>query len=320
MRHTNIRNLDVSMLRTFDALMRERSVSRAATRLFLSQPAVSQSLGRLRQAFNDPLFTRTPHGVSPTPKAFSLAEQVAGILADMEQLLQNAQGGFVPATAERSFRVAGGDYVFSCLMPALAAHLHQHAPGIQIQWLSVDFVNIDQQLAHKEIDFALMPRIAPRSDAHSLSLYEDTYCLVLAKGHPLAQQASLSASDFCNVPHAILGSGTFRLETLIDENLARLGLQRQRSITVATMTQLLELVRHGVYGAVIPRRLATLHRSDLHDAGMPLDLPTYTLQLCQPPQASNDEGATWMRQLICELIVERVENTLPLPAGIQTDR
>lgn len=322
MRHTNIRNLDVSMLRTFDALMRERSVSRAANRLFLSQPAVSQSLRRLRQAFDDPLFTRTPHGVAPTPKAHALADQVTGILADMERLLQEAQGGFVPATAQRTFRLSGGDYVFNLLMPTLAAHLREMAPGVQLHWLSLDFLHIDQLLAHGEVDFALIPRIAPRNDAYSISLYEDNYCLALSHQHPLAHQSSISAEDFCQVPHAILGSGTFRLETHIDENLARLGLRRERSITVATMVQLLELVSHGIYGAVVPKRLVALHRRTLRDMGMPLQLPTYTLQLCYPPQASKDDGSQWMRQQIREIIAlriaqERAGNDTVLPLVTQ---
>ena len=83
MAQRDIRSLDVAMLRTFDALLRERSVSRAAARLFLSQPAVSASLNRLRQVFDDPLFTRTGHGVTPTPRALALATQVEQLLADL---------------------------------------------------------------------------------------------------------------------------------------------------------------------------------------------------------------------------------------------
>jgi DNA-binding transcriptional LysR family regulator len=84
----DIRSLDVGMLRTFDALMRERSVSRAAARLFLSQPAVSASLNRLREVFDDPLFTRTGHGVTPTPRAHALAPQIGKVLADLARLLE----------------------------------------------------------------------------------------------------------------------------------------------------------------------------------------------------------------------------------------
>lgn len=304
MAETNIRNLDVSMLRTFDALMRERSVSRAATRLFLSQPAVSQSLRRLRQAFDDPLFTRTPHGVTPTAKAQALQMQVTGILADLERLLQDAQGGFNPATAQRVFRLAGGDYSFRIVLPTLAARLQQQAPGIQLQWLALDFVELDQQLAHGDVDLALVPRLAPQQDASSESLYEDAYVLVLARQHPLAHGAPLSVTQFCSVPHAILGSGTFRLETLIDDALARLGHRRQRGITVSTTTQLLQLVEHGVYGAVVPQRIVALHRDTLHDAGMPLALPPYTLQLCQHARHQHDAGVAWLRRQVVDILCD----------------
>ena len=86
----DIRGVDLAMLRTFDALLRERSVSRAASRLFLSQPAVSASLKRLRETFDDPLFTRTAHGVVPTPRALALAPRVEAVLQDMQQLLNAA--------------------------------------------------------------------------------------------------------------------------------------------------------------------------------------------------------------------------------------
>src|SRR4051812_21895445 len=106
MKPRDIRSLDVGMLRTFEALLRERSVSRAAERLFLSQPAVSASLQRLRDAFGDPLFTRTSHGVVPTPRALALGPQVERVLADIAALLDDARP-FDPATSSRIFRIAG---------------------------------------------------------------------------------------------------------------------------------------------------------------------------------------------------------------------
>lgn len=299
---TNIRNLDIGMLRTFDALMRERSVSRAATRLFLSQPAVSQSLRRLRDAFDDPLFTRTPHGVTPTAKAEALAAQVSGILAELERLLQDAQGGFQPQTAQRVFRIAGGDYSFRILLPELARRLHRQAPGIQLHWLTLDFLDLDQQLAHGDVDLALVPRLAPQSDGYSESLYQDAYVLVVSRRHPLARTGPVSVEQFCGVPHAILGSGTFRLESLIDDALARLGQHRVRRLTVATTTQLLQLVEHGDFAAVVPQRILALYRDTLHDAGMPLAIPPYTLQLCHHARSVDDGGVTWLRRQILDIL------------------
>ncbi|MGE4339636.1 MAG: LysR family transcriptional regulator [Pigmentiphaga sp.] len=302
MARTNIRNLDIGMLRTFDALMRERSVSRAATRLFLSQPAVSQSLRRLREAFDDPLFTRTPHGVTPTAKAQALAAQVGGILAELERLLQDAQEGFRPQTAQRVFRIAGGDYSFRILLPELARRLHRQAPGIHLHWLTLDFLDLDQQLAHGDVDLALVPRLAPQTDDYSESLYQDAYVLVVSHDHPLARVGPISVAQFCSLPHAILGSGTFRLEGLIDDALARLGHQRVRRLTVATTTQLLQLVEHGEFAAVVPQRIVALYRDTLHDAGMPLPIPPYTLQLCHHARSVDDGGVAWLRGHILEIL------------------
>src|SRR5687767_9886323 len=100
----DIRSLDIGMLRAFDALMRERSVSRAAARLFLSQPAVSASLNKLREVFGDPLFTRTSHGVVPTARAHALAPQVQEVLRGIAGLL-DADEAFDPARSSRIFRI-----------------------------------------------------------------------------------------------------------------------------------------------------------------------------------------------------------------------
>src|SRR6478735_7463210 len=122
MSRRDIRGLDVGMLRTFDALMREQNVSRAAARLFLSQPAVSASLNRLREVFDDPLFTRTSHGVLPTERARALAPQVEKLLADLAGLLE-ADAGFDPATSSRIFRIAGSDHASRMLLPELSRTL-----------------------------------------------------------------------------------------------------------------------------------------------------------------------------------------------------
>ncbi len=312
---SNIRNLDIGMLRTFDALMRERSVSRAATRLFLSQPAVSQSLARLRRVFNDPLFTRNPHGVTPTAKANALADPIAGILADVERVLEDAAGGFHPATARRVFRLAGGDYSFHALLPALAHKLHEQTRAIQLHWLTLDFVEVDQQLARGELDLALVPRVAPRHDAFNESLFTDPYVLTLGHRHPLADADTIDLDTFCQLPQAVLGSGTFKLDTLIDDALARASRQRRTWLTVATSLQLVDLVSAGTFAAVMPARLAAWHHEQLVSLPMPIDLPPYTLQMCHHSRSDHDAGLHWLRAEVRQLLLRPHEAVAAPPNG-----
>jgi len=159
----DIRSLDIGMLRTFDALMRERSVSRAAARLFLSQPAVSASLNRLREVFGDPLFTRTAHGVAPTGRALALAPQVGKVLADIASLLEAGQG-FDPSTAQRIFRIAGSDHASHLVLPALARRLGRLNSPIRIVWEAAGISPLADRLHKGDLDFGVVARIHPPRD------------------------------------------------------------------------------------------------------------------------------------------------------------
>jgi DNA-binding transcriptional LysR family regulator len=158
MNQRDIRSLDVGMLRTFDALMREKNVSRAAARLFLSQPAVSASLNRLREVFGDPLFTRTAHGVLPTERALALAPQVQKVLADLAALLE-AERPFDPARQQRIFRIAGSDHASRMLLPALSRTLIALGSAIRIVWVPPGTWSLAEHLHKGELDLAVIARI-----------------------------------------------------------------------------------------------------------------------------------------------------------------
>jgi DNA-binding transcriptional LysR family regulator len=219
MSQRDIRSLDIGMLRTFDALMRERSVSRAAARLFLSQPAVSASLNRLREVFGDPLFTRTSHGVVPTPRAQALAPQVEDVLRGLSALL-DTNDAFDPARSSRVFRIAGSDHASRMLLPGLAGRLVALGSGIRIVWVPPGTWPLAEHLAKGELDLAVIARINPPRDLEMRTLYQDHYVFVTRKGHPLATQP-LTLDSFCDTPQVFLGYGTATLDDLVDDLLAR---------------------------------------------------------------------------------------------------
>src|SRR4051812_6299771 len=158
MSRPDIRGLDVGMLRTFDALMQEQNVSRAAGRLFLSQPAVSASLNRLREAFGDPLFTRTSHGVVPTARAIALGPQVERVLADIAGLLDG--GGFEPARSNRIFRIAGSDQASRLLLAALSRELTDLGSSVRLLWEPpAGSRPLAERLDDGELDVAVVARI-----------------------------------------------------------------------------------------------------------------------------------------------------------------
>jgi DNA-binding transcriptional LysR family regulator len=132
----NLRRLDLNLLVIFDALMSERSVTRAARRIALSQPAFSNALSRLRQFLDDDLFIRGPEGMLPTPRALELAPHVRMALTTLETSLDRSD--FAPATATRTFTLQTNDYLVSTVMPALMRHLAERAPGVDVRIVPPD--------------------------------------------------------------------------------------------------------------------------------------------------------------------------------------
>lgn len=301
----DIRSLDVAMLRTFDALMRERSVSRAAKRLFLSQPAVSASLSRLRTAFGDPLFTRTAHGVVPTARAHALAPQVERLLADLSRLLE-ADHGFEPADSQRIFRIAGTDYASLWILPPLARHLAAVGSRIRLFWEPVPISAMYDRLRKGDLDIAVVPRLKPPGDVQSVALYEDRYVVAVRRTHPLfACGATLDA--LCAVPHVFFGYGSSSLDDLIDEELARAGRQRLAQLAVTTFAQVIELLACTDHAAIMPMRIAQRHSQLIEAHDPPFVLPNYSVYLCWDRRADGDVGVRWLRQEIGRLTAAELQ-------------
>jgi DNA-binding transcriptional LysR family regulator len=289
----DIRGVDVAMLRTFDALMRERSVSRAAARLFLSQPAVSASLSRLRQVFGDPLFTRTAHGVAPTERAHALAVHVERVLAEMA-LMVDSGTGFDPAASQRIFRVAGSDHASRLMLPALAAELAACGSGIRIFWESGAMAALNERLRKGDVDLAVLPRTQAPRDVEAALLYEDRYVLVARQGHPrLAADATLET--FCDTPHVFLGYGNTVLDDLIDAALQREGRTRQAQLAVTTFSQMVDVLVRTDHVAVMPQRVAHTHADRLQQQALPIELPNYQLFVCWDRRGHADAGLQWLR-------------------------
>lgn len=299
MANRDIRSLDVGMLRTFEALALERSVSRAAARLFLSQPAVSASLNRLRETFGDPLFTRTAHGMEPTARALALAPLVDQVLADIATLLE-PQHGFDPAASDRIFRIAGSDHASHRLLPELSRRLLASGSRIRIVWEPPGAWSLRDRLHKGELDLGVVARIQPPRDLEVAVLYEDHYVYAMRRDHPRAGTAA-TLDDFCATPQIFLGYGTSTLEDLIDAALARTGHRRHPQIAVSSFGQIVDLLGQGDCAAVMPWRVAQVHADVLHVQPLPFALPTYRHIVCWDSRFDSDAGSQWMREQIVDI-------------------
>lgn len=299
MANRDIRSLDVGMLRTFEALVQERSVSRAAARLFLSQPAVSASLNRLRETFGDPLFTRMAHGMEPTARALALAPLVDKVLADMATLLEPAHG-FDPATSDRIFRIAGSDHASHRLLPELSRRLLASRSRIRIVWEPPGVWSLRDRLHKGELDLGVVARIQLPRDLEVAVLYEDHYVYAMRRAHPRAGTV-VTLDDFCATPQIFLGYGTSTLEDLIDGALARTGHRRHTQIAVSSFGQIVDLLVQGDCAAVMPWRVAQTHDDVLHIQPLPFALPGYKHIVCWDGRFDTDAGNRWMREQIADI-------------------
>lgn len=300
----DIRSLDLGMLRTFDALIRERSVSRAAQRLFLSQSAVSASLTRLREVFEDPLFTRMPHGIAPTARASELAPQVEKVLADIAGLLETGRS-FDPAQSNRIFRVAGSDFASRLVLAPLSQALVQAGSAVRLLWEPAGTDPIGERLRKGEIDLAMISRIRRPQDMEAQVLYEDDYVYVMRQGHPRASGA-VDLDTFCELPQIFLGYGASTLDDLVDDALARLGRRRHAQLAVGSIAQIVHQLRQSDHAAVLGRRVAMAFADELSIHPLPLAVPGYEALVCWDMAAAGDPAVGWLREQIVEIVATAV--------------
>src|SRR5882757_3953280 len=167
----NSRSLDFNLLVVFDAVMQDRSVTKAAARLNIAQPTVSHALTRLRSALKDDLFVRTPEGMAPTPKAEILAPAVRAALVGLTTALDSTEP-FVPATANHRFTIAVNNHAALVLVPALAA---AEAPGVLLDFRPSGTFDIAARLDHGELDLAVGGVGAPGERFSDLRLFHDRF-------------------------------------------------------------------------------------------------------------------------------------------------
>ena len=291
---TDIRTLDLNLLRALDALLDERSVTRAASRLALTQPAVSGALARLRDAFGDPMFVRTRHGVLPTPRALALAGPLKRLLADAEALVRPAE--FDPGAADLLFSIAATDYAERTLVTPFLAELRGRAPRVRLAVRHVEEARLMAQMERGEIDLALtIPEAAP-PQLHARRLYEERYVCALRADHPDAE-GGLTLERFCALDHVLVSpaGGGFRGPT--DAALEALGRRRRVAVSVPSFLALPDLLRASDLVAVAPERLLR-GVPGVALLKLPLDVPGFTMVAAWHERTHQDPAHRWARALL----------------------
>lgn len=273
----NINALDLNLIRVFDALMSERSATRAGERIGLSQPAVSAALSRLRHALNDQLFVRRGNDMVPTPRAEELAGMARSALSEIERMIESP-GRFRPELLERNFSLLGSDFVSILLMPPLAQRIRNIAPGVSLRLRDTAIGDVAQLLRDDAIDLAIEPAMEVPEGVSNRSVFRSPFLLVAASGHPAL--AALQPGDvvpmetFCALPHA-LRSVDGAMSGVVDAALETLGERRRVALALPHFQAVALAVARGDYLAALPSQFAQA-------AARELPLTIYRLPLTVP--------------------------------------
>ncbi len=289
----NLRQFDLNLLVALDVLLNERNVTRAGERLFLSQPAVSGILARLRHAFQDELLVRVGRSLELTAFATELAGPVHDAVRQIEDLL-SVQLPFEPRSAQWSFRVAASDYVVFLLLGTLLRSLAKLAPNISVRILALEPA-AGERLTAGELDFAVLPAELEPS-LPSLPLFEDTWACAVWSGHSHAK-SQFTLDEFLAIPHL-----SFRLAgpdhgSIAESYLAQLGFELKIVASTESFATAPFLLRDTPFATLVPRRLGERLQkaADIRLVELPLEIPPLKEKLIWSPRYTASPAHVWFR-------------------------
>jgi len=300
----NLQTIDLNLLLVFEALMSERNVTRAAKRLGLSQPAMSNALTRLRRTFDDPLFMRTPAGMVPTPAAQSLSGPIMSALSQLREVLEEKRE-FDPSASEQVFHLLSNDYAEALLLPSLLNALSQHASHIRLRF-------------HRPANLFELPSASMLKDSFDLAIgfYADTLTLdssiraeklweeknvcIASRRHPTIR-GKITLRQYAETARIAVfyknqGQG------VIDTLLAQKGYSRPAAVQVPHFISIPFAVASTELIGTIPERLAQFFQDqlELQILPLPFNLQPFRMTLLWHERFHNDPGHQWLRSLILE--------------------
>jgi len=293
----NVHDIDLNLLRVFDAVLHEKGVTPAAARLGLTQPAVSNALARLRKILGDALFVRTPRGMDATPFARELAEPVRQALALLESALAHGPG-FDPATATRAFRFYMSDLGQIEFLPPLVERVQRDAPGVRLEAVALEIEDIADALAAGGLDLAVgfLPGLG--APVRRQALFKDPYLCLMRADHEIK---SLNRKTFLSASHALV---TYRGgHRVIEEAMERAGVARRIALRVPHFTVVPMVLERTDLILTLPARVARVfeRRGKLKALPPPVPIPQAEVAVHWHERFEADPGNRWLRGVMVEL-------------------
>lgn len=298
-----MKNQELTLLYIFDAIMTEGSITRAAERLSMTQPSVSNAVSRMRHAWSDPVFVKKGRQIEPTSFALSLWDQVRGPMHELSRAVTTSN--FDPATSRRKFRVALTDLILDMLWPRLVSRLEAEAPGVDLHAVPYTVEGAHMQLREAHVDLAIGMLSEHDHSLRSKWLLETGYVLAMREDHPLAGR-SVTLEEFLDARHLLISlSGD--THGPVDSALDRMGLSRRVAVTVNQYPTIPELLRSSDMITALPEGMLqdAQFREGLWLTRLPLEVETINLYLIWHARHDRDPGLIWMRSLVEFLIREK---------------
>lgn len=300
--HTmHLAGLDLNLALVLHSLLAERSVSKAARRLGLSQSATSHALSRLRQLLSDPIVVRVPGGLAPTARAEAIAAPLASAMALLERSLLSAPD-FDPKTARRRFLLGAADYAGFVLLPDLLARVAHEAPGIDV-WVRPVGEDPDLQLGMGDFDLSVGV-VRPGGRAPGIReqrLFDERFVCIVREGHPLTK-GKLTLERFVEARHAFIAPRG-RPGGIVEDALARLGLERRVALAVPHFLVAPHIVARTDLVLTVAERIAKAHTAclPLRILQPPLALGGFSIAMSWHERNDQEPGLAWMRGCLAEL-------------------
>lgn len=306
----NLDSIDLNLLVYLDVLLREKSVTKAAQQLGITQPAMSNGLRRLRELFNDPLMIRTSEGMTPTERAQDLQPLIRHSLAELEIALQ-PQDKFDAKQSQRVFRIMVSDYAESTLVPELVKRLRTEAPDVILDVLTPSDVSFKDVEAGR-VDMAINRFDEMPQSFHQKNLWKDDFVCLINPDHPLINDFNLDAylkSKHIWVSKTGMGAGVgidpdkiIRLGW-VDLALSERGHKRKISVFTRHYQMPALLALNNDLVATLPRKVANMQAesSRLIVKEPPFPIPSFELKMAWSPLLQHHQAHRWLRQMLTDV-------------------
>ncbi|HXZ09165.1 MAG TPA: LysR family transcriptional regulator [Paraburkholderia sp.] len=295
-------HVDLNLLRVFQAIVEERSLTKAGERLALSQPAISYSLGRLRTLFDDPLFIRTRAGMQPTPIALELSGIVGRALDTVREALRYAEH-FDPAVSTRTFRLSLSDAGELAYLPPICEALHRQAPRVRLRIEPTPVEAMEDALRASRLDFAIGNLPALTAHTRHQLLFEENYVCMTRRRDGLPRAKALSLAQFLEASHVQITSVEHSHHAL-DDAFRSQGVGRHIALELPHFVALPSVLAVTDLFATLPERLAQIFNRDggFQIYELPVRLPGAAVTMHWHEHFDQDEGNTWLRNLMADII------------------